>query len=166
AVGSADNAASIAGMLLTTECVLCDIKEPVLWRRLSRQPPMPAGWCAPWPKWSEPRHGRHGRYVLSRRVLTESNNKSLGWQCQPRLYYNMTIKSKRLQQGDKLILRHAEGFDCILHNEFWNWLLVGLKNDRPRHPFLCPHLMSTFGPLNRQATLCQNCTKFRNGNVG
>ena len=28
AVGSADNAASIAGMLLTTECVLCDIKEP------------------------------------------------------------------------------------------------------------------------------------------
>ena len=35
AVGSADNAASIAGMLLTTECVLCDIKEP--------EPPMPAG---------------------------------------------------------------------------------------------------------------------------
>ena len=65
AVGSADNAASIAGMLLTTECVLCDIKEPVLWRRLSRQPPMPAGWCAPRPKWSEPRHGRHGRYVLN-----------------------------------------------------------------------------------------------------
>ena len=35
AVDSADNAASIAGMLLTTECVLCDIKEP--------EPPMPAG---------------------------------------------------------------------------------------------------------------------------
>ena len=30
-----ENAASIAGMLLTTECVLCDIKEP--------EPPMPAG---------------------------------------------------------------------------------------------------------------------------
>ena len=30
-----ENAASIAGMLLTTECVLCDIKEP--------DPPMPAG---------------------------------------------------------------------------------------------------------------------------
>ena len=28
------NAASIAGMLLTTECVMCDIKEP--------EPPMPA----------------------------------------------------------------------------------------------------------------------------
>ena len=42
AVGSADNAASIAGMLLTTECVLCDIKEPVLWRRLVRQPAAPA----------------------------------------------------------------------------------------------------------------------------
>ena len=28
------NAASIAGMLLTTECVMCDIKEP--------DPPMPA----------------------------------------------------------------------------------------------------------------------------
>ena len=37
-----ENAASIAGMLLTTECVLCDIKEPVLWRRLVRQPAAPA----------------------------------------------------------------------------------------------------------------------------
>ena len=57
AVGSADNAASIAGMLLAIlQCSknfvprlkchrhfrICDIKEPVLWRRLCRQPAAPA----------------------------------------------------------------------------------------------------------------------------
>ncbi len=54
-----ENAASIAGMLLTTECVLCDIKEP--------EPPMPAG---------NPGMGGMGGCSLSLWVLSGSFNQS------------------------------------------------------------------------------------------
>ena len=73
---------SIAGMLLTIlQCSknfvprlkchrhfrICDIKEPVLWRRLVRQP---AARRQPRHGWHG-RHGRHGRYVLIRQEINK-----------------------------------------------------------------------------------------------